>query len=83
MSAQTTSLNASARPGGATVRGLLYGIAARFGSAVAGLLREVWALRHASAELRQHLMRRADECESTDPEEALRLRTIARARWSE
>lgn len=52
-------------------------------SRVAAALREVWEVLNAVGNLRNEMRRMADECESTDPQQAARLRKVANQNWSD
>lgn len=58
-------------------------LAARVKAAAAAALRELWAIMNAPENLRRELYRMADECESTRPEDAARLRQVASRNWSD
>ena len=52
-------------------------------TAAAAVLHEVWEIMHAPANLRIELLRMADHCEATQPEQAARLRQVAGSSWGE
>lgn len=58
-------------------------LARRTRTTTAAVFREIWDLMNAAANMRDDLRRMADECESSDPEQAARLRKLASSHWSQ